>query len=112
MKAKDYIDLLLEGEEFIDQVSQINNNNYTSISNDVWEVVQDEGIDEEWKVGKNDLEYTQLNLSKDDIEGLKNFDDDIVNKWNRFDIMLKDRFKNYVDFIDYDNGIVRIIRKK
>lgn len=69
----------------------------------------------ERKFTKKDFEYLILNISKKDQDGLKAYKDSAVNKFNRFDIELKERQKGYpkiVDFIDYDNGVVYIVRVK
>jgi hypothetical protein len=52
-------------------------------------------------------------LIDEDKNGLINFDDDVVNDFNEFDIELKDSQKypyNMIDMIDYNNGIVYILK--
>jgi hypothetical protein len=54
-----------------------------------------------------------LNLSKEDKAGVINMDENVVNKFNEFDVKLKEKGEypyDTLDFIDYDKGIVYIIR--
>ena len=57
--------------------------------------------------------FTTLNLTSKDKNGLIEFDDDVIEKFNDFDIKLKSMSEypfNKLDLIDYDNGVVYIIR--
>ena len=83
---------------------------YYLISEDGWLGQLEEEYEEEYSV--EDFEYTTLDLSDEDREGLMNEDDDIVDKFNDFDIKLKETQLypfDTLDFIDYDKGIVYII---
>jgi hypothetical protein len=90
---------------------QIKNGKYLPISTSTWRTAIVEGIDEEWEVSKNELMELTLTIPQSDIDGLKAFDDDVVNKYNEFDIWLKENYPYHIDFINYDSGIVKIIKK-
>ena len=105
MNFRDYVNVT-------EYEKQITHSIYKPLSISTWNTVQDEGIDEEWEVSRNGLEEIILTIPQSDTDGLKQFKDDVVNRYNVFDIWLKEKFSYYVDFIDYDNGIVKIIRKK
>ena len=58
-----------------------------------------------------ELHKVKLEVPLDHIEKLKNYDDSIVNFYNSFDIWLKNKYKmDVVDFIDYDSGVVYLIK--
>ena len=97
-------------ENFDDIVSQIKNNNFMIVPDDIWETIEYEGLDEEFNSGRELFTYTELNIPEDVRENLKKFDDATVERFNEFDIFLKDNFKNLIDFVDYDNGRVYIIK--
>lgn len=100
--------------ELSDYFEQIKNNKYYPLNNYLWDNLQLDGYPEELNdYDKNNYKYTTLNISDVDKNGLINFNDDILEKWNDFDIKLKDNyFPNYIDYIDYENGIVYIIKYK
>lgn len=110
---------LIESVDVNTYISQIDTNNYSLITGKLFNDIQDEGWVEQLedfynrKFVKADFEYTTLNLDADDKRGLIDFDDDIINKFNDFDIELKAKdeypFKT-LDVIDYDNGKVYIIK--
>jgi len=84
---------------------------YAKVTNKVWNTIQDEGLDEEFEVSRQDLSYADLPLSEDIQSGLKQLDDQVVERFNAFDIALKEKYgKKYTDFIDYDLGRVLIVR--
>ena len=119
MKPTEYIDRVLsEGkssshQKEIDEEfrAQIEKKKFAPITASVWNTALYEGLDEEWGVEKKDLEYMVLTIPKEDKEGLKKFSEPIIEKYNSFDIWLKNNFKNHIDFIDYDNGEIKIIRR-
>ena len=84
---------------------------YDLISMEGWLVSIEDEFDEEYK--QEDFEYLKLDLSEKDRLGLINMNEDVVEKFNDFDMELK-KVGEYpydtLDFIDYDNGIVYIIR--
>lgn len=91
--------------------NQIKNKKYLPITDAIWETIQYEGIDEEQNLfEKTDWEYIELEISAIQIEGLKKLKTETVEEFNLFDYKLKENFKNHIDLIFYDEGIVRIIR--
>jgi hypothetical protein len=84
---------------------------YDLISMEGWLVSIEDEFDEEYD--REDFEYLTLDLSDEDRNGLITMDEDVVEKFNSFDMRLKKRGEypyDTLDFIDYDNGIVYIIR--
>jgi hypothetical protein len=62
-----------------------------------------------------DFEFLTLNLSPKDKSGLQSLDQITVEKFNELDIRIKNlqEYPYYtLDFIDYDEGVVYIIRFK
>jgi hypothetical protein len=118
MIIKEFNIFINENYNFVNYMNQIMNNNYTPLSDDVWDNLQMDGYPDEVNDYEGDYNiknysYTKLNITDEDKNGLINFDEDIIEKWNDFDIELKDKYyPNYIDFIDYDNGIIYIIKYK
>jgi len=99
---------------------QINDEKWTPLTDELWNDILEEGWIEDLEyvydeVNKEDIVYKELDLVEEDKQGLINFDDDIVNDFNEFDIELKDK-QEYpypiIDMIDYENGIVYILKYK
>ena len=62
-----------------------------------------------------DFEFLTLNLTTEDKSGLQRLDQNTIEKFNELDIRIKNQqeYPYYsLDFIDYDMGIVYIIRFK
>lgn len=94
-------------------LSQIEERAFKPITNEIWNILQFDGFPEEKDIENPEMfEYIQLNIPQEDIEKLKVQDDDTINKYNEFDIKLKEEYPNHIDLIDYDKGIVRIVRVK
>lgn len=99
---------------------QIINSGFDALTEELWDELLMEGFPEEVNdyqgdYDKNNYEYIILNISKEDKEGLKAATDDAVNKWNDFDIWLKEEQKlypKYLDMIYYEKGEVYIIHHK
>lgn len=93
-------------------ISQISSIKFINIDNSTWETIQYEGLDEEQDApNKNQWKMSFLNLSDSDKEGLQNYDADSINKFNLFDITLKEKYNGkIVDLIDYDAGIIRLVK--
>ena len=93
---------------------------YNELTEDLYSIICEEGFvsdleeinEQEYDI--NDFEYLTLNLIDEDKHGLIDFDDKIVDKFNDFDFRLKESqmpdYPSTVDFIDYEKGIVYIIR--
>jgi hypothetical protein len=102
-----------------DYINQINTNDYNKLTNKLFNDIDEEGWLEQLeefygkKFNRNDFSFTTLKLTETDKNGLINFDDDVIEKFNDFDIKLKSMdeypFKK-LDLIDYDNGVVYVVR--
>ena len=104
-----------EGSEFTDLLSQVRDGEYELLTptDEVWEVIQDEGYNEELELyNPEDFEYMVLTIPPEDVEALKAFSDEALEKYNRFDIELKEKYENHIDLIDYDNGVVKVVRAR
>ncbi len=96
-------------ESLIEKVSSLK---WTPIAKEVWETIEVEGLDEEKDAFHPRLwEMARLPISKPDSEKLMQFDEETVEKFNRFDIALKNKFKmRYIDLIDYEAGKIILVR--
>lgn len=102
-------------------IEQVHNNTYLDLTDDLFNDISEEGwldnLEEFYdkSFNKSNFRYTTLNLDDADRQGLIDFDDDVIEKFNDFDIELKE-LSDYpfilIDFIDYDKGIVYIINFK
>lgn len=103
----------MANENFEDLFIQVEKSAYGPMNKYLWkELLNDGWPDETGSDNINDYSYIPMDIPIEDSEGLQNFDDDIVEKYNRFDIKLKSKYgtTKYLDFIDYDKGIVYLIR--
>lgn len=101
---------------------QIINTEYKDLYDDLWNSLKIDGwIDDASRKGhgeygykKDDYEYIELEIPEIDEFGLATGDDKTIEKYNDFDIELKDKIydNGYLDLIDYDEGIVYIIKIK
>lgn len=113
MRFEEYY--LIESLGFENYFDQITNGNFIRINNKIWSNIKEDGFDEEMDDNnKENYSYIVLNIPIEDQDGLKNYNNDIIDKWNEFDIMLKEKKKlydkGYLDMIDYDNGKIYIIK--
>lgn len=118
-KVKSFNQFINESLTVDDYMNQLNTNEYLNLNNKLFNDIEDEGWLEQLeefynrKFDKTNFKYMILKLSDNDKQGLINFDDDIIEKFNDFDIKLKSMDKypfNKLDLIDYDNGIVFIVK--
>lgn len=92
-------------------LSQIESLEFKPITFSIWETIQFEGLDEEFESNeRKHWDYSNLKIKDEHVSGLKNFNPDTVNFFNKFDIQLKENYNNLIDFIDYDKGTVKIIK--
>jgi hypothetical protein len=98
---------------------QINDeNNWIPLTDKLYNDIMEEGWIDDLEyvyknINKNDIVYKELILIDEDKSGLIEFDDDIINNFNEFDIEIKDKQKypfNMIDMIDYENGKVYILK--
>jgi hypothetical protein len=109
--------------------SSIKKNYWMQINDDKgWNPISDELfnqlLDEGWiddleyvydDVTKDNISVKELELIDEDKNGLISFDEDVINDFNELDIEIKDGQGypyNMIDMIDYDNGIVYILKYK
>jgi hypothetical protein len=102
-----------------DYLKQVEYGDYEELTTELYDLISMEGwlvsIEDEFgeEYEQEDFEYLKLDLSEKDRLGLINMNEDVVEKFNDFDMELK-KVGEYpydtLDFIDYDNGIVYIIR--
>lgn len=92
-------------------LSQIPKLNWQPVNKRIWNTIQDEGLDEEQNVFEpSNWVMASLNISPEDAQALQAFDDNAIEEFNRFDILLKSKFPGLVDLIDYDRGTVTIVK--
>jgi hypothetical protein len=100
-------------------LNQVEYGDYEELTEDLYDFISMEGwlvnIEDEFddEYNQEDFEYMTLDLSDIDKAGLINDNKDVIEKFNKFDIELKKRGEfpyDTLDFIDYENGIVYIIR--
>jgi hypothetical protein len=104
--------------EFSNYYDQIMNRAFIEVSDEMWEEILLDGYPEEvnnWQGDFNQTNYKfiSLEISEEDQTGLKSDDEIYIDKWNDFDIWLKEEAKlypDYIDMIDYDKGTVFIIK--
>lgn len=94
-------------------LGQIASLTWQPVSRSVWNSIQDEGLDEEQDApNPADWIMSSLDITPQDATALMAYDDNAIEEFNRFDIALKQRYPGMVDLIDYDNGIVTIVKVK
>jgi hypothetical protein len=91
----------------------LNDSLYQKCTNEIFDIIQTEGLDEEFnKFKKSDWTFITLQIPENISNKIKNFDNEILNLLNEFDMIIKNRFKmKYIDLIDYDLGKIRIIKQ-
>jgi hypothetical protein len=100
-------------ELFKDFEKQIETKPFKNIDKETWATIQLEGIDEEKeKFEPEEYSFIELDIPNTDKEELKIMNDNVVEKYNQFDIILKATFSNLIDLIDYEKGNVKIIKIK
>lgn len=102
---------------FSDYIKQIQNGEYKECTEELWEDIQIDGFCEEVNnyegdFNKENYSFIILRISEEDKLGLINNDPEIVEKYNQFDIYLKDNnyYPKYLDMINYDTGQIYIIK--
>lgn len=86
---------------------------YLNITNDIWNIIIMEWLNEEyWKIWeeKTNWKFIKLKISDKDINWLKELNDSIINKYNSFDIFLKEKYNlKFVDLVNYDKWEIIIV---
>ena len=107
----------LDIDNYLDQLND--DTRYLSITKKLYNEIEEEGWVEQLEdfynktLNKFNFKYMILNLNKNDQKGLIEFNEDTIEKFNDFDIQLKSMDKypfQKLDFIDYEKGIVYIIK--
>lgn len=116
-----------ENKQFDFYLKQINDlNGWLPITNKLYNLIEQEGwveeltfdiSDEEYNKIRNNIKnkftYKKLQLLDSDKNGLINNENSSLEFFNELDMLLKNEQEylyNTLDFIDYDNGIVYIIK--
>jgi len=112
----------IDSYKFKDIFDQIKDGDFKDLNNDIWESLEYDGwIDDASRVGygkygldKEDYEYIEIDIPEEDEFGLITLDDNIIEKYNDFDIEFKDKYynKGYLDLVNYDEGKLFIVRLK
>ena len=94
---------------------------YIGLTPEVFDFIVQEGWiqsiedDQERELCFADFEFLTLNLTSEDKSRLQRLDQNTIEKFNELDIRIKNQ-QEYpyftLDFIDYDEGVVYIIRFK
>lgn len=100
--------------DFNKYFNQINNKTFRPVTRSIFDTIESEGLTEEYNSDNmSDWTFCELSLNEEDKNGLINFEPNIVQKFNEFDISLKKYFSmEYIDLIDYDHGKVYIVKSK
>jgi hypothetical protein len=86
---------------------------FKPITDEIWEQLKIEGLTEEFSNQKKDWRFAILPISKFDKEGLKKFDENIVNKFANWDYDIKEKYNmKYIDLINYKKGEIIVLRRK
>jgi hypothetical protein len=93
---------------YIDQIPKLK---FKPITPKLFKTIQWDGLDEETgKYKPSQWKFTELKLSVTDKKGLINLSPDQIEKFNNFDIELKNKYKlKLIDLIDYSEGRVFIV---
>ena len=98
--------------EFKDLFNQIKTGKFIPLSDEVFESLEWDGwMDEKNDNNRKHYRMLELSIPQQDSMDLIQLDDEIVNKYNEFDIELKSRLgDNFLDLINYDEGKIFIVR--
>jgi|AntRauTorckE6833_2_1112554.scaffolds.fasta_scaffold03465_3 hypothetical protein len=103
-------------DEWSDLIRRVLSSEFQPITDTLWDSIELDGYTEEVNDYKGDFDrshytYTEVEISNEDKQGLISMDSNTIDKWNDFDIELKDNhYPAYLDFIDYDNGKVYVVK--
>ena len=93
-------------------MNQIDDLIFEPVSENVWDTIEVEGLNDEHDAhDPSQWVMAELVLDPSDIKGLKSFNEDIINKFNQFDISLKEKYHlKLVDLINYEEGKIVIVK--
>ncbi len=97
----------------MDYVSLVESLAFYPLTPAVWDTIQDEGLDEEQDAPlASQWEMAVFPLSAQDQAALKAMTDEVLERFNAFDIALKERWNcAVIDLIDYDRGQVILVKR-
>lgn len=118
---------MLNFDSFVNEAHTVDDYLSDALSADEWvpappslySMLEEEGwiddIEDEYgkDVDKSMFKYKELDISDSDRDGLITLRDETLEKFNDFDIKLKDgqSYPYYIlDFVDYSDGIVYIVK--
>lgn len=102
-------------KDYVDCIPQLT---FEPVTDEIWESIQYEGLDEEADNfdGIYDREnwfYAELPLDEEDSNGLMSQNEEFLERFNQFDILLKNTYNmKYIDLINYENGKINIVTVK
>lgn len=96
---------------YLDQIDKLE---FSVVNDNVFEIIETEGLNEEFDCFESSLWLSaKLIIKDDDKTGLIEMNQYTVEKFNYFDIILKERYNNtIVDLIDYDLGTITLVKTK
>jgi len=100
-------------------IDEILKSEFLPITDELWESINMDGYSEEVNdyegdFDRNNYTYMEIELSDKDRIGLINMDEDVLERYNDFDVYFKAEgyYPEYIDLIDYDEGKIYIIKHK
>ena len=93
-------------------ILQIPKLKFKPVTPKIWSAIRWEGLDDEQdKSKRSQWMFAELKLKESDKNGLMGYVEETIEKFNRFDIQLKNIYKmKLIDLIEYDAGRVYIVR--
>ena len=84
------------------------------VTDKLWHSIRWEGLDNRFgNPLKDQWEYIEMEISSTDRRGLMELDDDVVEKYSKFDMQMKQKYRGVlVTVIDYTEGTVMIVRSR
>lgn len=94
---------------YLDQIQTLQ---FSEVSKEIYEIIELEGLDEECDCFDKQMWVSaQLVLSSDDKDGLIEMNQYSIEKFNYFDIILKERYNGLIiDLINYDLGTITLVK--
>jgi hypothetical protein len=102
-----------ETKKFKEYFEQIEEGNFYTINDELWNIITDNNYDEKYDTyEEDDWEYRKLKISDSDEFGLIIYDENIIDKFEEFTKILKAKHKHTLAYVDNENGIVYILKTK
>lgn len=106
---------MIKIEDYVDYIPELV---FEPVTDKIWNGIQYENLDEEADnfngvFDRKRWVYAELPTDEEDEEGLREEKDFYLEKFNQFDILLKNTYNmKYIDLIDYETGLVYIVTYK